>query len=136
MNSVLRALRYQADFHLTAAAASGAHLLHGSVHAGDVVESRKQIESLIHLLRMNHIRQRFAEPLPQAERNDRDLIGILRGCHPSITVEDALRCFDVLDERFRPPGDPPFGRSTWKKTGHPFNDRWDPEDEDEEQDSD
>src|SRR5258705_13035910 len=59
MNSILRAMRYQADFHLTAASASGAHLLHRAVQAGDGLEARKQVEALIHLLRMNHIRQRF-----------------------------------------------------------------------------
>jgi hypothetical protein len=134
MNSVLRALRYQADFHLTVAAASGAHLLHGSVHAGDVVESRKQIDSLIHLLRMNHIRQRFAEPLPAPVATDRDLIEMLRTSHPSITVEDALRCIDGLNEDNLRPDEEPWGRSAWKKTGHPFNDRWDPEDEDEKED--
>src|SRR5438034_10020435 len=82
MNSILRALRYQADFHLTAAAASGAHLLHDAVHGGDVFEVRKQVESLIHLLRMSHIRHRFAEPLPQPDPRPNVLIEILKAAHP------------------------------------------------------
>jgi hypothetical protein len=140
MNSILRAMRYKADFHLTAAAASGANLLHGAVLGGDPSEARKHIESLIHLLRMNHIRQRFAEPLPQAPPTDRDLIEVLRTAHPSITVEDALRCIDVLGSSDRDPDEEPIGRAIWKKTGHPFSKRWDdgsdptdpPDDEDEE----
>src|SRR5207247_631093 len=43
MEKVLRALRYQADFQLTAAAASGATLLHEFVHDGDVSNFRKQL---------------------------------------------------------------------------------------------
>jgi hypothetical protein len=125
MNSILRAMRYEADFHLTAAAASGANLLHGAVLGGDPNDALKHIESLIHLLRMNHIRQRFAEPLPQPQATDRDLIEILRESHASITVEEALCYTDVLDSRDREPGEEPIGRAAWKKTGHPFGKVWD-----------
>src|SRR5687768_3265340 len=90
MNSILRALRYQADFHLTAAAATGAHVLHGTLHGGDPVTGRKQIEALIHLLRMSHIRHRFAEPLPEPEPRGIDVIGFLRTVHPSNNVETVL----------------------------------------------
>jgi hypothetical protein len=121
MNSILRALRYQADFHLTAAAASGANLLHGAVHGGDALEARKHIEALIHLLRMNHIRQRFAEPLPQPEPVLRDWIKALRLCAPNITVRDALALGDALyhddgEGEGEFPGD---GIKLWRKTGHP-----------------
>jgi len=133
MNSILRAMRYQADFHLTASAASGANLLHGAVQGGDVIETRKHIEALIHLLRMNHIRQRFAEPLPDPEPTDRQLIQILRESHASITVEEALKCTDVLDEADRKPGQEPYGRSVWRKTGHPFSGGWKEQDEDDEE---
>src|SRR5688572_27690438 len=97
MNSILRTLRYQADFHLTAAAASGAYALHGTVRGGDVTDLRKKIEALTQLLRMSHIRHRFADPLPEPEPRGVDLIGLLRTAHPSITVEEALHCFDVLE---------------------------------------
>jgi len=125
MNSILRALRYQADFHLTAAAASGAHMLHGTVHGGKVDEVRKQIESLTHLLRMAHIRHRFADPLPDPEPRGIDLIGFLRTAHPSITVEDALACFDVLTRDNLGDDDDDDGQArhgyrAWKATGHPF----------------
>lgn len=122
MNSILRALRYQADFHLTAAAASGAHLLHDAVHGGNVVDVRKQIEALTHLLRMSHIRHRFADPLPEPEPRGIDLIGLLRTAHPSIKVEEALQCFDVLenDREGRDLHEPGVGYATWKKTGHPL----------------
>ena len=119
MNSILRALRYQADFHLTAAAASGAHLLHGAVHGGDVHEVRRNIESLIHLLRMSHIRHRFAEPLPQPEPRMTDWIAQLRMAHPSLTVRDALALFDVLAANHGGNGFPGEGVALWRKTGHP-----------------
>lgn len=125
MNSILRALRYQADFHLTAAAASGAVRLHETLEVGDLPAVKKQIESLVQLLRMSHIRHRFAEPLPRTEPRGNDVIEVLRMAHPSITCEEALRHFDVLeqdDDNPRPP-DQQLGYSTWKKTGHPFSER-------------
>ena len=87
---------------------------------------RKQIESLVQLLRMSHIRHRFAEPLPEPERRDLDLIGLLRTVHPSITVEEALANWDTLtvDSGEREPGEPGPGYRTWKRTGHPFSRTW------------
>jgi hypothetical protein len=124
MNSILRALRYQADFHLTAAAASGAHLLHEAAHSGEVHDVRRNIESLIQLLRMAHIRNRFAEPLPEPKRTSADLIDILRVAHPSISVRDALRCFDTLNRNPRMRG---YGAAALKRVGHPprTDDRFD-----------
>ena len=127
MNSILRALRYQADFHLAAAAATGAHHLHQTLQVGEADTARKQIESLVQLLRMSHIRHRFAEPLPKPQPRGNDVIELLRMAHPSITVEEALRGYDVLneddDDNPRPP-DHRLGYSTWKKTGHPFSEDW------------
>jgi hypothetical protein len=123
MNSILRALRYQADFELTAAAASGAHVLHGTIQSGDVDAIKKKIESLVQLLRMSHIRQRFAEPLPQPTMRGIDLISWLRVVHPSITVEDALKGLDSLDQD-RKPGERGVGYRTWQRTGHPFGPQW------------
>jgi hypothetical protein len=129
MNSILCALRYQADFHLTAAAASGAHLLHGTVHGGDVVEARRNIESLIHLLRMSHIRHRFAEPLPKPEPRGLDLIAVLKIAHPDITVRDALYNFDVLMHE----GVPGAGMEFWQRTGHPQSHKYKPEEHEQDQ---
>ena len=124
MNSILRALRYQADFHLTAAAASAAHLLHGTIRSGEVDSVRKQVEALIQLLRMSHIRHRFAEPLPAPEPPPNVILDLLRDAHPSITVEEALQALDVLSQDDRPFGEPGDGYRAWKKTGHPFREDW------------
>lgn len=134
MNSILRSLRYMADFHITAAAASGSHLLHGTIQGGDVDAVRKKIESLIQLMRMAHIRHRFAEPLPKPEPRGFDLIGLLRDVHPSITVEEALRNFDILSSDELPPGEEPIGYATWKRTGHPFCPEWNRKSEDDDDD--
>jgi hypothetical protein len=90
------------------------------VQDGDVAGIGKQIEALIHLLRLSHIRHRFAEPLPFPERRESELIEILRMVHPTITVRDALKCWDSLTARNRPPGTPGVGYRGWQKTGHPL----------------
>jgi hypothetical protein len=123
MNSILRAMRYKADFHLTAAAASGANLLHGAVAAGDVEIVRKQIDSLIHLLRMAHIRHRFAEPLPQPESRMVDFIAWLRTVHPDVTVREALELDDRLSAEPGHEHEPGPGMALWRKTGHPMPQR-------------
>jgi len=117
MDSILRALRYQADFHLTAAAASGAHLLHAAVDAGDPTAFRKNIEALTLLLRMSHIRARFAEPLPKPPITHLDFIGMLRSVHPNAKVGETLHFIDrlmSLQERR------PFtaGADAWRRAGH------------------
>ena len=125
MNSILRTLRYQADFHLTAAAASGAHVLHGTVRGGDVADLRKKIEALTQLLRMSHIRHRFADPLPEPKRAPNDwIIQWFRIVHPSNTVEEALRAFDVMSAGQREPGVRGPGYHAWKRTGHPLSPKW------------
>jgi hypothetical protein len=125
MNSIFRAMRYKADFHLTAAAASGANLLHGAVAAGDVENVRKQIDSLIHLLRIAHIRHRFAEPLPQPESTMHEFIRYLRIVHPDISVRDALEGMDVLSTpRGGDVNEPRVGMSIWRRTGHPMPERY------------
>jgi hypothetical protein len=117
MTSLLQALRWQADFHLTAAAASAGQLLHQCVHAGDTNGARKQIEALITLLRLAHIRHRFAEPLPDPPPpTNNDLIKVLRTAHPNIKVSEALQCIDILRSR---EGEPyTAGMDAWKRTGH------------------
>jgi hypothetical protein len=119
LGSLMQSLRYQADFHLTAAAAAGAHLLHDSVRHGDVDATRKQIEALIALQRMAHIRHRFAEPLPQARSTIFDFIDFLRHAHPDITVRDALRHLDVLngDEDGKPSN---CYKSFWTRAGQSY----------------
>ena len=125
MNSILRTLRYQADFHLTAAAASGAYVLHGTVSGGDVEQLRKKIEALTQLLRMSHIRHRFADPLPEPSRRPDDwLVQWLKHLPPTKTIEEALLFLDQVTAEKRPIGQPGLGHRMWKRTGHPFSPRW------------
>jgi hypothetical protein len=134
MNSILRALRYQADFHLAAAAASGAHALHGTVRSADadgkvdvdLANLRKKIDGLTQLLRMAHIRHRFADPLPEPpQRTPNDwIIQWFRIVHPNNTVEEALRAFDVMSAGQREPGARGPAYHVWKRTGHPFSPKW------------
>ena len=120
MNSILRSMRYTADFHLTAAAASGANLLHSSVDSGDPAEARKQIESLIALLRMSHIRHRFAEPLPRPRPRGTDIIAVLRQCHPNAKVGEALALFDQLLSKVDGK-ETNECKSAWIRSGHSYD---------------
>lgn len=129
MNSVLRAMRYHADFHLTAAAASGANLILSSVQNGDATEARRNIESLAQLLRIHHVRQRFADPLPEPQPRTSDLLEALHLAHPDITVRDALYCNDVLARE----GLPGKSMKLWARTGHPQSPMYKPQVEEDEQ---
>jgi hypothetical protein len=60
LKSVQQAMRMQADFQLLSAAAAAAHLLHTAVTAGDHESQAKQIKAMSELLKVAHVRERFA----------------------------------------------------------------------------
>ena len=118
MNSILRALRYQADFHLTAAAASGAHLLHESVHGNDPNVVRKQVDALVALLRFSHLRARFGETLYVAPPPP-TIVDLFRGIHPNAKVSEVLQFYDSILSK---PGEKMITkhRSLWTRAGHSY----------------
>src|SRR5687768_2232433 len=66
MRSIRDAMRYQADFQLLSAAASAAHMMHTSVSAADREVETAQLNAMSTLMKLAHLRQRFAaeEPAP------------------------------------------------------------------------
>ena len=92
MRSVREALRYQADFQLLSAAASAAHVLHTSVSAGDHEMQKAQMKAMSDLMKLAHVRQRFAPPEPPPPVRESILEELVCTAHPNATI-DALRQF-------------------------------------------
>jgi hypothetical protein len=63
LKAVQQAMRMQADFQLLSAAAAAAHLLHTAVTAGDHESQARQIKAMSELLKLSHVRERFANKL-------------------------------------------------------------------------
>jgi len=74
LNQYRDAMRFQSDFHLTAAATSAAKSIHSTVApssdpAAPQPDPTKNLKSLTDLLRLSHIRQRFtAQPAPDSPK--------------------------------------------------------------------
>ena len=60
MRSLLGVIRFQSDFQLASAAASASHYLHRSVCCGDHESSRVEMKAFADLLKLAHVRERFA----------------------------------------------------------------------------
>lgn len=90
MKSVREALRYQADFQLLSAAASAAHVLHTTVSAGDHEMQQAQLKGMSGLLKLAHLRERFAPPETKATPRDGQVMDFLRSVHPNAPVEAVL----------------------------------------------
>jgi hypothetical protein len=90
MRRVRQAMRYQADFQLYSSAASAAHRMQSIVcEQGGEIEP-KLLAALSSLLKLAHVRERFAVPDPKAEMRDGELMTFLRQVHPTVTVRSAL----------------------------------------------
>jgi hypothetical protein len=87
LRSLQTAMRCQADFQLLSAAAAGAHVLHTSITAGNSDDSHKQIKAMSGLLKLAHLREKFAsQSLPKPVIRDNQLINMLGKVHPETTV--------------------------------------------------
>ena len=98
MASIRDAMRYQADFQLLAASASAAHGLHTSISAGE--PEAKRMKVMGDLLKLAHVRQRFAPEEPPRPKRDTLLfdmvctghenasLGVLRSMFKSYTGRD------------------------------------------------
>ncbi len=94
MRSVREAMRYQADFQLLSAAASAAHVLHTSVIAGDHASQTQEFKAMSELLKLSHLRQRFAQPEPPVEPRGNDLLDLMLQAHPNATVRTLLSFYE------------------------------------------
>ena len=99
LQSVQNALRYQADFQLLSAAAAAAHMLHTSVTAGDHELQKQQVKAMSDLLKLAHLRERFAPPMPKPQLRDSQVLALLRSVHPDVTVGSALEMLDSWDRQ-------------------------------------
>jgi hypothetical protein len=118
VQGIREALRYQADLQLFAAAAAAASAM-GKLLVGDdgatapveqIRSSKDQLAALVALLRLSHLRQRFAldaaEPPqpPKVPPNVKRLIEELTEwaesrIHPNVTIGEARRIIDEWNAR-------------------------------------
>jgi hypothetical protein len=98
MRSVRAALRYQSDFQLLSAAATASHYLHTSVLTGDHESARVEMKAFADLMKLAHVRERFAKPEPAPTPSDASVFATLKLAHPDATVRDALAFFHQLDQ--------------------------------------
>ena len=100
MRSVRAALWYQADFQLLAAAAAAAQELQSTVAGGNFEEQARQLAALGNLIKLAHLRQRFASASdPQPMHRTAEIMSFLRSAHPSVTVQQALDYLDRIEGR-------------------------------------
>jgi len=100
MRSMRAALWYQADFQLLAAATAAAEALQTTVAGGDYEQQTRQLAALGNLIKLAHLRQRFASSSePQPIQRTGEIMNFLRSVHPNATVKDAL---DFLDRAENP----------------------------------
>ena len=99
MRSLQNAMRCQADFQLLSAAAAGAHVLHTSITAHDADDSHKQVKAMSDLLKLAHLRERFAssQSLPETPIRDSEVLNWLRKVHPTATVADVLAMIESTE---------------------------------------
>lgn len=113
--SVRDAMRFQADLHLAGAAAAAAHALQATLAsvpadpaaAAALGEQRVVIAGLAQLLKLSHLRQRFAaeEPVPPA--SNAELLGFLRRLHQNTSIQEALAYFHEMRGEEYPARSPP-----------------------------
>jgi hypothetical protein len=98
MKTIREAMRYQADFQLLSAASAASQVLHTLIAAGDSEVPKTQIQALSDLLKLAHLRERFAPPEPKAMPRDAQLMSLLRSAHPNATVADVLSYLNPSDD--------------------------------------
>jgi hypothetical protein len=94
MKRVREAIRYQADFQLLSAAGAASHHLHTTLTGGDLEGRRQEVQAMSALLKLSHLRERFAPPEPKSMPRDGELMSMLRGFHRDATVGDVLDWVD------------------------------------------
>jgi hypothetical protein len=100
MRSVRAALWYQADFQLLAAATGAASALQATIASGDIEEQTRQLAALGNLIRLAHLRQRFAaSSVPEPTNNGLALVKFFRSIHPNAKVKVALDYLERVDGR-------------------------------------
>jgi hypothetical protein len=106
MRSVRSALWYQADFQLLAAATSAAQALQTTIAGGNYEEQTRQLAALGNLIKLAHLRQRFASASdPEPMRRSLEIINFLRGVHPNATAGDLLCLLESAERASHGAGD-------------------------------
>ena len=90
MRSIRDAMRYQADFQLLAAAASASHAMHSSVSATDRALETAQLNAMSTLMKLAHLRQRFAPADPPPPLRISALEELVCTAHPNAPVHVLL----------------------------------------------
>lgn len=109
LKSLRDALRFQADLHLTSAAASAAKALHQCVGSApaDSKAHKEQIQSLTTLLRIAHVRERFTsaverpEPTTPTSSQRQMILAYLRYFAPEVPVRDVQETLKASEKRER-----------------------------------
>jgi hypothetical protein len=107
MQNVRDTFRFQADLHLSAAAARAAALLQEGIAATDLaqVDAEKlqhavaRIHALVQLLRLSHLRTRFTFDPPPPPPRGIDLYKALQRVHQDLPVGRALELMDLMMNR-------------------------------------
>jgi len=91
MRAMRDAMRYQADFQLLAAAASAAHALHDAVASpDDAKRDARQMKAMSDLMKLAHVRQRFAPEDPPPAMRESVLEELVCTAHPQAPIEALL----------------------------------------------
>ena len=97
LDAVRKVMRYTADFQLVSAAASASQSLHMVVNSPFLESQTKLLKALGDLLRLAHLRQRFAcidfKPPPLRESA---LLANLRHAHPDSPLGEAIELMDKM----------------------------------------
>lgn len=95
MRSVREAMRYQADFQLLAAAASAAQVMHAAVSTNDSEMQVARMKAMSDLMKLAHIRQRFAPPEPPVPVRESMLESLVCTAHPNATIKAVLSFYEA-----------------------------------------
>ena len=97
MRSIRDAMRYQADFQLLSAAASAAQGLHEAVATGEGDAAR--MKAMSDLMKLAHVRQRFANDDTQPPVRESTLIELLCTAHPNAQLHNVLDLYKMYTGR-------------------------------------
>ena len=97
MASIRDAMRYQADFQLLSAAASAAHAMHTSLATGE--PEAKRMKVMNDLMKLSHVRQRFAPEEPPRPKRDALLFDMVCTAHENGSIGALRKMFKVYTGR-------------------------------------
>ena len=97
MASIRDAMRYQADFQLLSAAASAAHAMHTSLATGE--PEAKRMKVMNDLMKLSHVRQRFAPEEPPRPKRDTLLFDMVCTGHENASLGALRRMFKAYTGR-------------------------------------